>query len=148
MWSALESYSTYSNRRAPHDQHRTGLGKTRLQHCGLIWPHNKFTHFGLTNKRAFVGGGSRGIGKAIAIELAKEVMVIASGASRLWRKRERNRAPDNSLSVGCNLREQVDSTMDEGVQQLGGLDILINSASSQFPFCGWANRWVRRGCAA
>ena len=33
------------------------------------------------NKRAFVGGGSRGIGKAIALELAKEgcdVVVIAS----------------------------------------------------------------------
>ena len=28
--------------------------------------------FGLKDKRAFVGGGSRGIGKAIAIELAKE----------------------------------------------------------------------------
>ena len=36
--------------------------------------------FGLKDKRAFVGGGSRGIGKAIAIELAKEGcdVVIAS----------------------------------------------------------------------
>ena len=32
--------------------------------------------FGLTNKRAFVGGGSRGIGKAIAVELAKEAAML------------------------------------------------------------------------
>ncbi len=36
--------------------------------------------FGLTNKRAFVGGGSRGIGKAIAIELAKEGCDVVIGA--------------------------------------------------------------------
>ena len=36
--------------------------------------------FGLEGKQAFVGGASRGIGKAIALELARE------GADVVWRR--------------------------------------------------------------
>ena len=92
--------------------------------------------FGLTNKRAFVGGGSRGIGKAIAIELAREGcdVVIASRtqsaledtAKEIEDLTGRRIIP---LALDVTSREQVDSIMAEGVLQLGGLEILVNSAS-------------------
>ena len=92
--------------------------------------------FGLTDKRAFVGGGSRGIGKAIAIELAKEGcdVVIASrtqsaldeAAKEIEDITGRRIIP---MALDVTSREQVDSVMAEAVKQLGGLDILVNSAS-------------------
>jgi NAD(P)-dependent dehydrogenase (short-subunit alcohol dehydrogenase family) len=92
--------------------------------------------FGLTNKRAFVGGGSRGIGKAIAIELAKEGCDVVI-ASRTQSALEETAKEIEDLTgrriiplvLDVTSREQVDSVMAEGVQQLGGLDILVNSAS-------------------
>ena len=92
--------------------------------------------FGLTDKRAFVGGGSRGIGKAIALELAKEGcdVVIASrtqsaldeAAKEIEDITGRKIIP---MALDVTSREQVDGVMAEAVNQLGGLDILVNSAS-------------------
>ena len=91
---------------------------------------------GLTNKRAFVGGGSRGIGKAIAIELAKEgcdVVIASRTQSALY---EASKEIEDTtgrkiipMALDVTSREQVDSVMAEAVKQLGGLDILVNSAS-------------------
>ena len=92
--------------------------------------------FGLTNKRAFVGGGSRGIGKAIAIELAKEGCDVVIASRTQSSLEETSKEIEDltgrriiPLALDVTSREQVDSTMAEGVQQLGGLDILVNSAS-------------------
>ena len=92
--------------------------------------------FGLKNKRAFVGGGSRGIGKAIAIELAKEGcdMVIASRTMSALQETAKEIEDLTGrriipLALDVTSRDQVDSIMAEGVQRLGGLDILVNSAS-------------------
>jgi NAD(P)-dependent dehydrogenase (short-subunit alcohol dehydrogenase family) len=92
--------------------------------------------FGLTDKRAFVGGGSQGIGKAIAIELAKEgcdIVIAARTQSVLDESAKeieditgRRVVP---IALDVTSREQVDSAIAEAVNQLGGLDILVNSAS-------------------
>ena len=92
--------------------------------------------FGLTNKRAFVGGGSRGIGKAIAIELAKEGcdVVIASRTQSVLDETAREIEDLTGrriipMALDVTSREQVDNVMAEAVKQLGGLDILVNCAS-------------------
>jgi NAD(P)-dependent dehydrogenase (short-subunit alcohol dehydrogenase family) len=91
---------------------------------------------GLKDKKAFVGGGSRGIGKAIALELAREGcdVVIASrtksaldeAAKEIEDITGRKIIP---MALDVTSREDVDRVMAEAVSQLGGLDILVNSAS-------------------
>ncbi|MEC8858097.1 MAG: SDR family oxidoreductase, partial [Chloroflexota bacterium] len=91
---------------------------------------------GLKDKRAFVGGGSRGIGKAIALELAREGcdVVIASrtksaldeAAKKIDDITGRKIIP---MVLDVTSREDVDRVMAEAASQLGGLDILVNSAS-------------------
>jgi len=68
---------------------------------------------GLQGKHAIVTGGSRGIGKAIARELAAET--------------NRRIIP---LSADVTSREQVDDMVAEAARQLGGLHILVNSGSA------------------
>ncbi len=92
--------------------------------------------FGLTNKRAFVGGGSRGIGKAIAVELAKEgcdVVIASRTQSALDETAKEIEALTGRrivpMTMDVTSREQVDNIIAEAANQLGGLDILINSAS-------------------
>ena len=92
--------------------------------------------FGLTDKRAFVGGASRGIGKAIALELAREGCDVAI-ASRTMADLEQA-AAEIAEETGRNIiaiamdatnTEQVDAAVNEAAQRLGGLHILVNSAS-------------------
>ena len=92
--------------------------------------------FGLAGKKAFVGGGSRGIGKAIALELAREGcdVVIASrsigdlekAAQEIAEETGRNIIP---IAMDATQRDQVDRVMAESAGRLGGLHILVNSAS-------------------
>ena len=92
--------------------------------------------FGLEGKYAFVGGGSRGIGKGIARELAREGMdvVIASrtladleaSAREIEDETGRRVIP---IAFDATQRDQVDRAMAETVERLGGLHVLVNSAS-------------------
>ncbi|MCI0811643.1 MAG: SDR family NAD(P)-dependent oxidoreductase, partial [Chloroflexi bacterium] len=91
---------------------------------------------GLKDKRAFVGGGSRGIGKAIALELAREGVdvVIASRTLSALEKTAKEIEDITGrriipMALDVTSREQVDRVMAEAASQLGGLDILVNSAS-------------------
>tara|TARA_Y100001934_G_scaffold95534_1_gene117931 strand:+ start:952 stop:1770 length:819 start_codon:yes stop_codon:yes gene_type:complete len=92
--------------------------------------------FGLKGKRAFVAGGGRGIGKAIAIELAKEGVDLVI-ASRSIDQLEQTANEINSisdvkvfpLSVDVTVTEQVNNAFERTEELLGGLDILVNSAS-------------------
>lgn len=91
---------------------------------------------GLKDKRAFVGGGSRGIGKAIALELAREGVDVVI-ASRTLSELEKSAKEIEDITgrriipmaLDVTSREQVDRVMAEAASQLGGLDILVNSAS-------------------
>jgi NAD(P)-dependent dehydrogenase (short-subunit alcohol dehydrogenase family) len=92
--------------------------------------------FGLQGKHAIVTGGSRGIGKAIALELAREgvdVAIVARSkdqleatASELEAKTGRRVIP---LVADVTSKEQVDRMVAQAAEQLGGLHILVNSGS-------------------
>jgi NAD(P)-dependent dehydrogenase (short-subunit alcohol dehydrogenase family) len=92
---------------------------------------------GLKGKHAIVTGGSQGIGKAIARELAREGVDVAIVA----RKKEQLEAVARELTAETGGRvialpadvtdtEQVEAMVAQADQQLGGLHILVNSGSS------------------
>ncbi len=92
--------------------------------------------FGLAGKKAFVGGGGRGIGKAIARELAKEGVDVVIASRTLDQLEQTAREIEDEtgrrvipMQLDVTDTEQVNRVMDAAVQQLGGLHILVNSAS-------------------
>ncbi len=91
---------------------------------------------GLKGKRAIVTGGSLGIGKAIALELAREgadVAIVArskdtlEAAARELAKETGQRVIP--LVADVTSKEQVDAAVTQAASQLGGLHILVNSGS-------------------
>lgn len=91
---------------------------------------------GLQGKNAIVIGGSRGIGKAIARELAREGADLAIVA----RSQEQLTATARELEVDAGRRviplvgdvtskAQVDRVVADAAERLGGLHILVNSGS-------------------
>src|SRR5437870_8554033 len=90
----------------------------------------------LQGKHAIVTGGSRGIGKSIARELAREgvdVAMVARNKADLEATARELAAETNRrivpLAADVTSKEQVDRMVAEAVQQLGGLHILVNSGS-------------------
>jgi NAD(P)-dependent dehydrogenase (short-subunit alcohol dehydrogenase family) len=91
---------------------------------------------GLRDKHGIVTGGSRGIGKAIALELAREGVDLAivartqdelgATARQLAAETGRRIIP---ITADVTSREQVDRMVVQATEQLGGLHILVNSGS-------------------
>src|SRR3989442_4980195 len=92
---------------------------------------------GLSGKNAIVTGGSLGIGKAIALELAREGVNVAIAA----RSKGPLEAAAHELATATGRRiipivadvtskAQVDGMVAQAVAQLGGVHILVNSGSS------------------
>ena len=94
-------------------------------------------------RTAFVTGASRGIGRAIAIELAKHGanIVIAAkstvenpklGGTIFSVAKEIEEIGSAALPVACDIRfeDQVQSAVEQAAAQFGGIDILINNASA------------------
>src|ERR1700727_1838002 len=90
----------------------------------------------LRGKRAIVTGGSRGIGKAIARQLAEEGVDVIISA----RNKEQVRATASELSAATGRRvipaiadtrdkDAVDALIATAVAELGGVDILVNNAA-------------------
>ena len=95
------------------------------------------------NKTVFITGGSRGIGKAIALRLAKEGanIVIAAksveenpklGGTIYTAAKEIEDAGAKALPIQCDIRfeEQINLAVSKAVEAFGGIDILINNASA------------------
>jgi len=96
-----------------------------------------------TNKTVFITGASRGIGKAIALRLAKEGanIVIAAksteenpklGGTIYSAAQEIEALGVKALAVQTDIRfeEQVQAAVQQAVDAFGGIDIVINNASA------------------
>ena len=92
--------------------------------------------FGLQGKNALVTGGSKGIGKAIAWELAREGVDLVIASRTLGDLEKTSQEIGNEtgrrvlpLALDVTKRDQVDRVVAEAAAQLGGLHILVNSGS-------------------
>jgi NAD(P)-dependent dehydrogenase (short-subunit alcohol dehydrogenase family) len=92
---------------------------------------------GLSGKNAIVTGGSLGIGKAIALELAREGVNVAiaartkgpleAAAQEIAAATGRRIVP---IATDVSSRPQVESMVAQAAAQLGGVHILVNSGSA------------------
>jgi 3-oxoacyl-[acyl-carrier protein] reductase len=94
---------------------------------------------GLTGRRAVVTGGSKGIGLAIAGELAGEgaaVSICARNPDEVAAAAKQLRDLGGSVHeqvVDVTVPEQVTGYLDAAAGALGGIDILVNNAGGAHP---------------
>ena len=94
-------------------------------------------------RRVLITGGSRGIGKAIALRLAKEGAHIAIAAKTtephpklegtiFSAAEEIEAAGGKALPIQADIRfeESIQQAIEETVKTFGGIDVLINNASA------------------
>ena len=95
------------------------------------------------NRTVFITGASRGIGKAIALRLAKEganIVIAAKSVSEDPRlggtiytaAEEVEAAGGKALAVQVDIRQedQIEAAVKLAVERFGGIDVLINNASA------------------
>jgi len=94
---------------------------------------------GLQNKKAIVTGGSRGLGRAIAEELAREgvdVAICARNGDQLQDAAAQLRSPGRTVFASVadvTSPDQVDAFVAAAAEALGGVDILVNNAGRAHP---------------
>ncbi|MBI3706680.1 MAG: SDR family oxidoreductase [Proteobacteria bacterium] len=92
--------------------------------------------FDFTGKRVVVGGGSRGIGRSIALGFAEhgaDISICARGAEALAAtKAEIARLGHKTHAAQCDVADSaaVARYIAEAAAALGGIDVLVNNASA------------------
>lgn len=93
----------------------------------------------LRGRRALVTGGSKGIGLAVAEELANEgvdVAICARNRAEVEAAAQRLRASGRTVHAqvaDVSEPDQVIEFIDASARALGGLDILVNNAGASHP---------------
>jgi 3-oxoacyl-[acyl-carrier protein] reductase len=89
-----------------------------------------------TGRKAIICGGSRGIGRAIALGLAQsgaDVSICARGAEALEQTRKEIAAHGHkahATSVDLGDATSIQSYIADAAAELGGIDVLVNNASA------------------
>jgi len=97
----------------------------------------------LKNKTVFITGGTRGIGKAIALRAARDganIIIAAKSDKPLPNlpgtiysvAEEVEQAGGQALPLKLDVRDEaaIDAAVKQAVERFGGLDILVNNASA------------------
>lgn len=97
----------------------------------------------LKNRTLLITGGSRGIGKAIALRAARDGAHIVLAAKTVEphpklpgtihsAAQEIEEAGGQALPVQCDVRDadQVQAVIEQAVERFGGIDIVVNNASA------------------
>ncbi len=90
---------------------------------------------GLTGKVCLVSGASRGIGRAIAVALAREgghVAAVARGAEDLEAFGRELGAPHTTIVADVSTADGAQAAVDACVQQHGGIDLVIANVGKSF----------------
>ena len=102
-------------------------------------------NFSLAGKVAIVTGGSRGIGRSIAVALAEAGADVCVAARKLEALEESVAAVSatgrKAIAVPTNVRESegLQNLVSETKKQLGRVDILVNNAATNPQFGGIAD---------
>ncbi|MEW6266265.1 MAG: glucose 1-dehydrogenase [Thermodesulfobacteriota bacterium] len=91
-------------------------------------------HYGLAGHVALVTGGGQGIGRAVALGLAREdVIVLVNG--RTWEKLEKvvqeiEASGGQALGLAAHVenKEEVAAMVDQAIKAFGRIDFLVNNA--------------------
>lgn len=92
--------------------------------------------FDLTGKVAAITGSSRGIGRAIAIEMAKAGARVVVSSRKAASCEEVagviNSAGGEAIVISCNIssKEELQALVDETADRLGPIDIMVCNAAS------------------
>ena len=96
----------------------------------------------LTGKSALITGGDSGIGRAVAVALAKEGANVAIAylseqedidADKTVKLIEGYGGKALKIRIDISEEEHCEQLVDEVVNEFGGLNILVNNAGKQFP---------------
>jgi NAD(P)-dependent dehydrogenase (short-subunit alcohol dehydrogenase family) len=96
--------------------------------------------FGIDGSTAIVTGASSGIGKAIALQFARQGIDVAicsrdqDRVDQVATEANEKSISGSILSVECDVRDSgaVDAFVDRTVDEFGGIDVLVNNAAGTF----------------
>ncbi len=92
--------------------------------------------FDLTGKTALITGSSKGIGKGIAVGMARQGTNVVISSRKLEKCKEvaaeiNELGKGKAIAIGCNIshKDQLQTLVDQTREQLGQIDILVCNAA-------------------